>query len=52
MSYISWYTWTTETTLSYDWVDIINPSQQVLYLTWTIDVQQKPCVNDSSVLVL
>lgn len=48
MSYISWYTWTTETTLSYDWVDIINPSQQVLYLTWTIDVQQKPCVNDSS----
>ena len=44
MSYTSWYTWTTETTLSYDWLDIIDPLQQALYLTKTINIQQKPVI--------
>ena len=47
MFYLSWYTWTTETTLSYDWMDIINPVQQDLYLTKSINIQQEPCINDT-----
>ncbi|HOQ78974.1 MAG TPA: hypothetical protein PLW94_01960, partial [Candidatus Absconditabacterales bacterium] len=47
MVYISGSNWTTETTLSFEGADIINPSQQALRLTGTIEVEQKPCTLDT-----
>ncbi len=48
MVYTSWTTYTTETTLSYEWADIIDPSDQETYLTWTISVTQFPCEADTT----
>ncbi len=47
MIYTSWSSYTTETTLSYEWADIINPLDQEIYLTWTIVVTQFPCEADN-----
>ena len=38
---------TTETTLSFEWDEVINPVQQELYRTWTFVVLQEPCVADT-----
>jgi hypothetical protein len=39
---------TIETTLSLDWCDIINLSQQNTRLTWTYQVLQEPCITDTN----
>ena len=48
MEYNPWSD-TTETTLSAAWwVEIINPTSQSLYRTWTYSVLQEPCVADTN----
>lgn len=39
---------TVETTLSKGWCDIIDVDQQKLFLTWTYDFLQEPCVADNN----
>lgn len=48
----NWEIWTSnstiETTLSSRWgTEIINPSKQYQFMTWTYAVHQKPCIDDS-----